>query len=221
MLLGLHRKHNGCFLSQPGKCGGDMMKTVLRCSFLYYRKQDERWTMALPGSIPLVLLSLFVLFWVPKGWIYFTTLWIAIFLGELPNLTAQPRCLLDAHGITIKHQRHVYREFAWEELTAMGGFQMQEQKTLYFLCCTSHRTLRHFLNTHPKEKERIAAGYGYDPENLSEDALFRVMLTAYLWRKADIENPTTAKVCLTKKSWEKLTAFCQEKQLSLQELYVK
>ena len=92
---------------------------------------------------------------------------------------------------------------------------MSERRPVFFNKVEPGRSGR------PEEKERIAAGYGYDPENLSEDALFRVMLTAYLWRKADIENPTTAKVCLTKKSWEKLTAFCQEKQLSLQELYVK
>lgn len=180
--------------------------TVLRTQYLFYRREDRNWPIS---TLNYAFIVSFLLF----GFFVFhyktSPIFAAVILFfELSDWLDKPRCLLCDDSVTVKRKRYTYRKFRTEELYALGRYQEDGAEPILFLCAASADKLKHFANTHPKEQAIVAKHYGYAADALTEEQLRQVMLTVYLWKKAKISNPTTAMLCLTKKSWEKLDAYC-------------
>lgn len=183
-----------------------MKKTlILNTPFLFYRRKDKIWpaktiAFALLGFVALA----FILVRHEWGMLLYLPM---ILLLELPGWFDKPYCLVREDSITVKWGWHTYRSFRIEELQAIGRYEENGAQPMLFLSTVRPKTIRQFSQKHLQEQAVIAKHYGYDPAALTEEALQRVMLTLYLWKKAKRSNPNTAVICLTKGAWSKLDSF--------------
>lgn len=185
---------------------------ILYSSFLYYRRKDVYWpthTIRNAFLVTAFLTAYFVL----HHWSALLFAGVVLLVLELPRWFDKPRCLIRDGVVTVKRLMNTYRTFRMDELYAMGRYQEVEAQPMLFLCAASADTIKRFSEKHKKELTIVANHYGYEPDTLSEDELMQVMLTLYLWKKAKASNPSSAMLCITKKSWAKLDSYCASHQL--------
>ncbi len=185
---------------------------VLTCSFLYYRRQDHYWPLHTFKNGFLVGILLYCSLALHNV-LYLLAALLVFLLLELPRWYDKPRCLISEDSITVKRQRYTYRMFRMADLNAVGSYREPGREPMFFLCTVSEKQLKQFWEKHQREQNLLIKHYGYDADDLSQEALRRLMLTLYLWKKAKLSNPNTAVICLSKQSWVKLNFYRANHQL--------
>lgn len=167
----------------------------------------------------LVLAALFLLFprlrrpgfWIVGGFLVLCPLLLRWYL--------RPRCIFTDQFVSICRGKRTIRSFRLDALTAIGRCERSDAAPTLFLCAVSRKELRRFAYEHAKDCTKIAKNYGFSTQETENEQL-RIALTAYLWRKGTAFNQGIYQIALTEKAWKKLSEFCAERQIELQELAI-
>lgn len=132
----------------------------------------------------------------------------------------RPVCVIQDADVFVRRGRRTLFSSHIEELTIIGKCYGKKEPPQLFLCSASSKAQKRFMLAHEQEKRIIAEKYGYNTESLTDNEQKRIMATLYLWQKANVRNPNTSVIRLTKRAWEKLETYCQTYHLTLLELLV-
>lgn len=167
----------------------------------------------------LVLAALFLLFprlrrpefWIVGGFLVLCPLLLRGYL--------RPRCIFADQFVSIRRGKRTIRSFRIDALTAIGRCERSDAAPTLFLCAVSRKELRRFAYEHEPDCAKIAKNYGFSTQGTENEQL-RIALTAYLWRKGTAFNQGIYQIALTEKAWKKLSEFCAERRIELQELAI-
>ena len=167
----------------------------------------------------LVLAALFLLlprlrrpgFWVVGGFLVLCPLVLGRYL--------RPRCIFTDQFVSIRRGKRAICSFRLDALTAIGRCERSDAALTLFLCAVSRKELRRFAYEHEQDCVKIAKNYGFSTQGTENEQL-RIALTAYLWRKGTAFNQGIYQIALTEKAWKKLSEFCAERRIELQELAI-
>lgn len=167
----------------------------------------------------LVLAALFLLFprlrrpgfWIVGGFLALCPLLLRWYL--------RPHCIFTDQFVSIRRGKRTIRSFRLDALTAIGRCERSDAAPTLFLCAVSRKELRRFAYGHEQDCAKIAKNYGFSTQGTENEQL-RIALTAYLWRKGTAFNQGIYQVTLTEKAWKKLSEFCAERRIELQELAI-
>lgn len=167
----------------------------------------------------LALAALFLLFprlrrprfWIVGGFLVLCPLLLRWYL--------RPRCIFTDQFVSIRRGKRTLRSFRLDALTAIGRCERSDAAPTLFLCAVLRKELRRFAYEHEQDCAKIAKNYGFSAQGTENEQL-RIALTAYLWRKGTAFNQGIYQIALTEKAWKKLSEFCRERQIELQELSI-
>lgn len=167
----------------------------------------------------LVLAALFLLFprlrrpgfWLVGGFLVLCPLLLRGYL--------RPCCIFTDQFVSIRRGKRTIRSFRLDALTAIGRCERSDTAPTLFLCAVSRKELRRFAYEHEQDCAKIAKNYGFSTQGTENEQL-RIALTAYLWRKGTAFNQGIYQIALTEKAWKKLSEFCAERRIELQELAI-
>ena len=86
-----------------------------------------------------------------------------------------------------------------DALTAIGRCERSDAALTLFLCAVSRKELRRFAYEHEQDCVKIAKNYGFSTQGTKNEQL---------------------RIALTGKEWKKLSEFCTERRIELQELAI-